>query len=689
VAGGRRSYLPRALLRRLLALLLLAGCATPYQPFEGKPVLAAIRFEGNDGISSGDLMSHIATAPTGGFFSKTARYYDADLFAIDIKRIERWYNRKGYYEAKVADVQETSDDMGRVTLTVKIDEGRRAKVEQVDLKGLEGLPSNEVSDLRNALPLRRGHGFDEDVYDKSKDVLLEQLRELGFAKAQVRGRVEVAPAAGTANVVFQCDPGPRFQFGKVTISGNARVNEEEIAFAAGIEPGKRYSPKALALAQQRVYNLGAFSGVRVGLEPLGDEPVADVRINVREAPFQTIRLGVGGSAEEGRWELPRLTAEYTNRSLLGGLRRLELASTIGYAFVPNPFPGQYVADQSGITTLDSAQVTVPNVFIPGLEWVTRGEYAREIQSGFSYQDVAARIGLLYRRAQHSVSLSMNFVRYFEVELRGTDLSSVSGAAIAQDCPKACNLLYPELRYTFDARDNLIEPTEGFYGSVSFQQALKLNSTSFSYFRINPEVRAYAPIYRFAVLALRAEYGGLFTETANGASPFTQRFYLGGQNEQRGYAGLQQGPKLGATPCTVGQTAGCDQPYATETVPIGAKGAFLVSADLRIRADFILRNLMIVPFVDASTYGDDPKHPFVNGLEVAPGLGLRYVTPFGPIRFDVAYLLNSRDVVTEALKDDKGNVVVAPTRVSVNCADNTPGCIGFSRIAFHISLGEAF
>jgi translocation and assembly module TamA len=677
------------LLRQLPALLLLAACATPYQPFEGKPVLAAVRFEGNDGISNGDLMNHIATAPTGGFFTQTARYYDADLFAIDVKRIERWYNRKGYYDAKVKDVQEEKDDMGRVTLVVTIEEGKRAKVEQVELHGLEGLPSNETKDLQDALPLNRGDGFDEDAYEKSKDVLLEQLRGRGFAQAKVQGRVEVTPAAATASIAYQCEPGQRFKFGKLTISGNVRVDEDEIAFAAGIEPGKTYSPKTLALAQQRVYNLGAFSGVRVGVEELGEEPVADVRINVREAPFQTIRLGVGGSAETGRWELPRLTAEYTNRSLLGGLRRLELSSTIGYAFVPNPFPGQYIADQSGITTFDSAQVTVPNVFFPGIEWVTRGEYAREIQSGFSYQDVAARIGLLYRRGPHAVSLSMNFVRYFAVELRGTDLSSVSGAVIAQDCGKACNLLYPELRYTIDLRDNFIEPTQGFYGSVGLQQALKLNSSSFSYFRINPEVRAYAPFYKYAVLALRAAYGGLFTETASGASPFTQRFYLGGQNEQRGYAGLQQGPKLGATPCTVGVTAGCDQPYATETVPIGAKSAFLLSADLRVRADFIFRNLMIVPFIDASTWGDDPRHPFVNGLEIAPGLGLRYITPFGPIRLDVAWLLKSRDVVTGALKDDQGNVVVAPTTVSPSCPDNKPGCIGFSRLAFHLSLGEAF
>ncbi len=672
--------------RPLLALLLLAACATPYQPFEGRPVLAAIRFEGNDHIGSGELLSHITTAPTSGFFSKTARYYDADLFAIDLKRIERWYNEKGFYEAKVRDVQELRDDAGRVTLVVKIDEGRRAFVDKMDFAGLENLPPGELSDIDDELPIHPGDAFDEDVYEKAKEVLLQQLRERGFAQAHVGGRVEVAPDKGTAHIMFQVAPGERFKFGKVEVTGNERVAADEIAFATGIDPGDPYTPKALALAQQRVYNLGAFSGVRVAQEPLGDKPVAAVRVNVREAPFQTIRLGIGGSAEEGRWELPRLRAEYTNRSLLGGLRRLELSSTAGYAFVPNPFPGQYNASLSGITTLSSAQVTVPNIVAPGLEWVSRMEYAREIQNGFSYQDLAARTGLLYRRGPHAVSASLNFVRYFNVQLRGTDLQTVAAAPILRDCPTACTLTYPELRYTYDGRDNVIEPTQGFYGSVGFQQTLKPGS--FSYFRINPEVRAYASFFRYAILALRAEYGGLFTESADGASPFTQRFFFGGQNEQRGYGPLQQGPKLGASPCTVGGP-GCTQPYATEFVPIGGKAAVLISAELRIRADWLFNHLMIVPFVDASAVGNDPKRPFVDGLEVAAGLGLRYITPFGPIRLDVAYLLNPKDVTTEALLDLNKNVIVAPTRVSVHCRDNTPNCIGFSRIAFHVTLGEAF
>jgi translocation and assembly module TamA len=687
-------------------VLLLAACATPYQPFEGKPVLAAIRFEGNKTISGGELLNHIATAPTSGFFSKTARYYDADLFALDLKRIERWYNQKGFYQAKVKGIDELRDDVGRVTLLVHINEGKRAIIRKMDYVGLDAVPSGEMEDIDAALPIHAGDPFDEDGYEKAKDVLLQQLREHGFAQPQVGGKVEVMPDDGTAHVTFDAEPGERFKFGKVTVSGNRRVSADEIASSTGINKGDQFSPQALALAQQRVYNLGLFSGVRVGTEPLGDTPVAAVRVNVREAPFQTVRFGVGGSAETTRWELPRLSAEYINRSLFGGLRRLELASTVGYAFVPSLY--QYDPAQSGITTQNSAQLVIPNFFRPGLEWINRMEYAREIQSGFSYDDVAARTGLLYRRGKHTVGLSLNFVRYFNVKVSGLDNLSQGdqGVQIVRDCGTGCTLTYPELRYSYDGRDNILEPTQGFYFGIGFQQTLKPGS--FSYFRINPDVRAYAPFTRYAVLALRVNYGGLFTETADGPSPFTQRFFYGGQNEQRGYAALRQGPKYGSASCTVGKDTGCTQPYATVGIPAGGTGAALVSAEVRIRADWLLNNLRIVPFIDVSSVNNDPKSPWTRwqqvsstgqitaeagGAEIAPGLGVRYVTPFGPLRFDVGYVLNPRDVTTYPVEEDKlltgiKTTTVVPTRVSSFCPGTT-GCIHEARWAFHVSIGEAF
>ncbi|MFL5311904.1 MAG: outer membrane protein assembly factor [Myxococcales bacterium] len=697
---------PAQALRKTLPPLLLAlcACATPSTPFEGRPVLVGIDFVGNKSISSGELLDHIATAPTSGFFKKTARYYDADLFAIDAKRIARWYNEKGFYEAKVTSVDEVRDEKGRVRLAVHIEEGRRAYVKDIWFVETNGVTPDEMADIDTALELHRGDPFDEDNYEKSKDQLVEQLKERGFAEAKVTGQVRVAPEDATAFVTYTLDAGPRYTFGRVVVTGNRAVDTSEIVRATGIHRGDRFSPRAMQLGQQRVYNLGAFAGARVSLEPLGDSPVAAVRVTVREAPFQTIRVGVGGQIEEFRWELPRLRADYTNRNLFGGLRRLELSSTVGYAYVPS-LPDVIrrppnVNTQTGPVTLTSAQLVTPNILFPGLDFVSRIEFARELQQGFAYNEIAGRFGPLYRFDRHTVAASLNFVRYFDALLNGVDLTqllTLAGQAQGNlvGCNKACTLTYPELRYTYDSRDNVLEPTTGFLGTVSLQQTLKPGS--FSYFRLEPEVRAYFPVRPWLVLAARAQYGALILE-GDSPSPFTQRFFGGGQSYQRGYPSYGQGPKFGGAPSAgVGSRLitpfGPVQSYWSTYAGVGGNGAALLSGELRFRTDFLLPHSGIVLFTDASRITDSASLPWKGGLEVAPGIGLRYNTPFGPIRLDVAYLLNPAPVfapgATATDPTTGTQFPVTPTRIGPDCDQSTGTCIYLRRWAYHITLGEAF
>ena len=87
--------------------------------------------------------------------------------------------------------------------------------------------------------------------------------------------------------------------------------------------------------------------------------------------------------------------------------------------------------------------------------------------------------------------------------------------------------------------------------------------------------------------------------------------------------------------------------------------------------------------------DDPKAPLSGGLEIAPGLGLRYLTAFGPIRFDIAWVVNPKEIMTRAVGDDPAHPAVAPTPVSAYCNDRGKTCIHEVRWAFHVTLGEAF
>jgi translocation and assembly module TamA len=690
-ARTQAASFPPAVRILLVSCAVLAACATPSTPFEGHPVLVAIDFAGNNSISAGDLRDKIATQATSGFFSKTARYYDADLFAIDQKRIVRWYNEKGFYEAKIKNVEEQIDREGRVRLVVHIDEGRRARISSIEYQGQEPLRPRELKNIDDALPRHKGDEFDEDEYERSKDILVREMRERGFAQARASGRVEVSPEDGTARITYKLDPGERFEFGPVEVVGNREIDPDDIVQAAGISPGDRFKPSTLDLAQQRIYNLGAFSGVRVVADPLGGKPIAPVKVNVREAPFQTTRFGVGGQVETSRVEVPRVRADYTNRNLFGGLRRLEITSTVGFAFVPNITQ----PTTTGLTTQTAGQMTVPTVFFPGLDFVSRGEFAREIQVGFNYDQVAARAALVYRRGRHAVSPSINFVRYFNSELNGvsiTTLSQQQQLGLSQ-CIPSCNLAYPELRYTFDSRDNVLEPTKGIFATIDFQQTLAPGS--FRYFRVEPELRGYTTLGKFGIFAGRIQYGALILEGGNQnpqASPFAQRFFGGGQNFQRGYAPTQQGPQVGGevraknpefvTPAIARDFYADVDGVGPGHIPVGGNGSALLTLEMRFRTDIVFPHTQFVLFTDISKITERPQLPWEGTLEVAVGPGLRYVTPFGPIRLDVGYTLNP---VTQILAAS-GNV--GATRLASSC-NNDPSCIRQRPWAYHLTLGEAF
>src|SRR5207302_1361704 len=125
--------------------------------------------------------------------------------------------------------------------------------------------------------------------------------------------------------------------------------------------------------------------------------------------------------------------------------------------VPRP---PNVNTQTGPVTLTSAQLVTPNILFPGLDFVSRVEFARELQQGFAYNEIAGRFGPLYRLDRHTIAASLNFVRYFDAVLNGVDLTQLlqqGGPTNLVGCDKACTLTYPELRYTYDSRDNVLEP----------------------------------------------------------------------------------------------------------------------------------------------------------------------------------------------------------------------------------------
>jgi translocation and assembly module TamA len=191
------------------------------------------------------------------------------------------------------------------------------------------------------------------------------------------------------------------------------------------------------------------------------------------------------------------------------------------------------------------------------------------------------------------------------------------------------------------------------------------------------------------LAGKLKLGGLLTSGAD--SPIVARFFSGGGSAMRGFNTRRLSPLLAVA--DEGAEAPAGEPLPGQALPVGGDGLFEASAELRYR---LFEDLSVAGFVDSGFVTPGPLELlrpayYANNLLVAVGLGVRYATPFGPIRLDLARRLN----VGPPLPVEQpvvGPPVAYP--LSSNCfglGGASPGYAGSPEglCTIHLSIGEAF
>ena len=158
-------------------------------------------------------------------------------------------------------------------------------------------------------------------------------RERGFLSAAVGLTPEFADSGSSVVLAFTINEGPKVVVGRVTVTGNERLSEQQILEVLDLPAGRPLSPALLEAAQQRLYDMGAFRNVSVRREDLSTgETEAHVLVTVTEAPTISGGFGSGLEAEsrarttvngiEDHIDLaPRGFSEITRRNLGGGIVR--------------------------------------------------------------------------------------------------------------------------------------------------------------------------------------------------------------------------------------------------------------------------------------------------------------------------------------------------------------------------------
>jgi outer membrane translocation and assembly module TamA len=505
--------------------------------------------------------------------------------------------------------------------------------------------------LPEELELEVGERFDEAAYAADEERMRELLRDESYARADVRTEVVVDRVQRGARVRYFVTPGPRCTFGKATVEGNGELSAAAVLDVARLKEGEPYSESEIRDAERAVYALGVFSSVKV--EPRFDtnpeDSTADLVIRVQPGRLERFRVGIGvmsGSLQRGTsdelmsvpiWDF-HLRIAYEHDSFLGDMRKLRIEDRPRIIML-RPFPEMPDQPALGNTvTLTFEQPRFPEhrtVSFTTSQW----DFGPDAYLGFFRHDVATRVGA--RRSFFGGGL------FVELALQH-DLYEITDAS-PPDTVSSYRLPFAEQQVRIDLRNDAARPSRGAYFSNTLQEAVQLDYGSWDYLRWLTEVRAYQRLLWKIVLAERIGFGGLFIQdaargldpTSAELGPQAYRLRGGGANSNRGFGAGELG-------------AGID----------GGKRRWEATLELRVPlgADFGMAFFLDAGDVNA---GSAVR---LNHVNTSTGFGLRYYTPFAPIRFDAGWRIPGWQRVSGVEPETK--VRVWPS-------------------AAHLTIGEAF
>lgn len=427
---------------------------------------------------------------------------------------------------------------------------------------------------------------------KAEALIVRALKQEGRPLAKVTDRQIVADhATSTLDVTLTVAAGPVAGYGDTTVEGTEKVDRDFTEYMTGLKRGRQYSPDEISDARDRLLALEVFNSVTFKeadkLDADGNIPIG-LQVSERKPRY----FGVGGtfSNTEGLG----LEGYWGHRNLFGRAEKLRIEGAISGIGSNNLSELNYNA---GI------MFEKPGVIGPASKFFARFKTVLEHPDAYDHFSVKGSTGLSYeltKKQTVSAEVSLDYSRIHDAFGKHKYLI----ASIP-------------LQYVYDNRDNRLNPTGGFRVLAYAEPSYDILSGA-AFLKLKGEGSAYQSLDSASkfVLAERVAVGSIVGTSLENV-PADRRFYSGGGGSVRGYAYQGIGPK------------------DFNGQPIGGLSFFETSVEMRIA---ITDTIGIVPFVDAGTVSTKSV-PNFSDVKVGAGVGLRYVTPFGPLRIDAAVPLN--------------------------------------------------
>jgi outer membrane protein assembly complex protein YaeT len=641
--------------------------------------LDRVSVDGNRYFDSATLKDNLGVRPASGLDHHGL--YSQNLLTADVRALQALYQNNGFSQVKITPetralaigTPPSATDKTRIEVVYHISEGAQQRVASVRIEGAEHSDAAKLVMQLNTTP---GQLLSPQNLTGDRDTLLTDYLNLGFDNARIEIQQQATPEdPNKVDVVFQVREGQQLFVRKVLLTGLQFTRPETVAKAITLHPGDPLNETALAETQRNLYEFALFNEVDTAIEnPTGAEAAKTVLLQASEARRWALNYGGGLEVQTGTPQnncqgaavrnifcsantkasvSPRVLLDITRNNLAGREQSASLRATYGMLEqkidllyqVPH-FEGRR---NMGLTLSGgyANSLDVTTYVASKLEAGTRWTQHFDAPSSF----LSKANTLIYEFNFRRIKVDANNLQVAQKEI--TPLSTAERVA------------GPALTWIRDTRDSPLDAHRGIY--TSFQEFL--SSASFgAQVQFNRLDLSNSSFYSFGkgrfVLARNTRYGQerAFGTASEELIPLPERLYAGGATSLRGFSLNAAGPRDPET-----------------GYPIGGAGTLINSTELRLpppNLPVLGNNISLVLFHDMGNvftnasdawasalrfYQPDrdacknpqpmpPGTPYsstglkspcnFNYFSHAPGIGMRYHTPVGPVRLDFSYNLNT-------------------------------------------------
>lgn len=567
-------------------------------------IVQKIEFAGNSAFSKAELAEAVATEETGGLLSVwRSGTLVSEVLEDDVSSLLDLYRSRGFFNAAISAEVLKHGEHG-LLVRFLITEGRQTTVSAVFVDWVDAAapPLRQFAPrLLTITPQLKLHDvLSVSALEEARSSLLSAVFALGFPAARVVPSYETE----TGEVRFQVTLGKPVRVSRVVVRGNrltlASVVERELALGAG-DP---WNPELIRESEYSLYQLGVFQNVQLGpADGTLDQPEEVLAVTVTERDTGEFAFGVNYNTEDGIG----LLGELTQRNIYGLAHRFSLRTEL------------YFQNEGEIVDAARGRLSynIPRFLLREGEFYAEvfAQEAVEFAQNYSYDRLGTSLAYEYQftpRMSATLGQSVFSEKVFDVPasvVAGPDDTGTTLYSIAR------------LDLVYDARNDIYNPSSGYQTSLAaFVAPEELGSDAF-YAGFSAAQSLFFKLNSFIVWANNLRFDYLQPLGSTDVIPLGRRLFLGGRTTLRGYSPNSIGPDA-----EDGNVAGGDL-------------SLVLNTELQFE---VAQNVVLLTFVDAGqavlkhpgTFEGDTKS--LSKLRYSPGVGVRYISPIGPIGVDLGF-----------------------------------------------------